>query len=134
VDGSQCRRDVQTNAAETGGLDADAAADEPQQRLAAELGHAEVIDGEARKSGQPGLQLRELTGVEVELDVPANEVLHAVRESLELVEGFPTAAIEVDAHAADAGGVQGLQLGVGGIGMEVGDADEVGAELGQGGA
>lgn len=71
---------------------------------------------------------------DVELDVPAHKRPHAPRAALETVQGTAATAAEVDPNRADAGGVEVPNLGVGGVGGKVRDADEAGTQLGERGA
>ena len=76
--------------------------------------------------GQPRRQLRQVAAVEVDLEVPADELGEALRER-EL--GEVAAAEEVDPEGAHAGRGERQDLVVGDVRRDVGDADEARPEL-----
>ena len=83
-----------------------------------------MVDAQPRQRRERRFEGRERGAVGVDLGVPAGERVHAAGEP-----GVQRpAAVQVEAHRAHAGRVQGQDLGVGDVRRELGDADEAGAE------
>lgn len=128
---SASARQVEIGPAETGGLDAGAALDEPQQRRKTVAGQAQVVDVDPGKRAQAGLQLDEIAGAHVELGVPTDDLVRPVRQLLQVLQGFRTAAEQVDPHGAHPAGVQLREPARLDIGRKLRDTGESRSELAQ---
>jgi len=87
-----------------------------------------VINADLGQCGQGGLQVWQVAGVEVELGVPAGDLVDPSGKVSEVVECLPTTAEEIEPHRAHPGAGEGLNLPGRGRGWELGDADETGPE------
>lgn len=123
--------DVEVDAAEAGGLDVDATFDEPDEVVEAFAGEAEVVYRYPGQSREQAAQVLQFAVGDVQLDMPAAQVVHAQRHVLQFADVFRAAALQVEAHGAHAGLIEREDVPVRCAGGQLCDADEGRAEPAQ---
>jgi hypothetical protein len=87
-----------------------------------------MVDADDRQPGQGVEQIGQVAGIDVELAVPAGDLVDPTGQPVQIAQMRGAAAADVEPHRPDSGRVESPNVLVGGVGRYLGDSDESGTE------